>query len=250
MDRPLVSVVVACYNEEPHLAESFAELREVLEDLHAPYEVIFVDDCSRDRTREVIDGIVKSHPQVAIRVIAHEQNKGRGATVTDGFRLARGEITGYLDIDLEVHARYIPALVKAIQKGAHVATLRRIYAFQMSSLDRYFMSRGYSWLVRHLLQTSVLDTETGYKFFRREALLPVLDEVRDPGWFWDTEFMIRAERRGLRIAEIPGAYIRRWDKASTVRAMRDSFQYFGKLLAFRAELAREASKAPVPAARG
>ena len=90
------------------------------------------------------------------------------------------------------------------------------------------------WL--RLLGTSLRDTETGYKFFRRQALLPLLEEVRDPGWFWDTEVMVRAEQRGLRIAEIPGAYVRRFDKTSTVRGLRDSFQYFGKLLAFRRQL--------------
>jgi hypothetical protein len=98
------------------------------------------------------------------------------------------------------------------------------------------MSRGYSYLVRKMLGTSLHDTETGYKFFRREALMPVLDEIRDPGWFWDTEFMVRAERRGLRVAEVPGAYVRRFDKTSTVRGLRDSARYFGKLLAFRREL--------------
>ena len=66
-----------------------------------------------------------------------------------------------------------------------------------------------------------------------------MDEIRDPGWFWDTEFMVRAGRRGLRIEEIPGAYIRRYDKTSTVRGLRDSVRYFAKLLAFRSALRRE-----------
>jgi glycosyltransferase involved in cell wall biosynthesis len=159
--------------------------------------------------------------------------------VTDGFRAARGEIVGYLDVDLEVHARYIPALVKAIRKGADIATVRRIYAFQVRSLDRYLMSRGYSWLVRRMVGTTLQDTDTGYKFFRRATVLPLLDDIRDPRWFWDTEFMIRAERRGFRIAEVPGAYIRCYEKTSTVSGLRDSALYFGKLLAFRRTLAAE-----------
>ena len=233
---PRLSVVLACYNEEEILASSFAEIHEELEGIGCPYEFVFVDDASRDRTRDLIREIVAAHPSVAIQVILHETNRGRGATVADGFRAARGEIAGFLDVDLEVHARYIPSLVRAIDKGADVATVRRIYAFQLRSLDRYFMSRGYSYLVRRLLGTSLRDTETGYKFFRRQALLPLLDEVRDPGWFWDTEVMVRAERRGLRIAEIPGAYVRRFDKTSTVRGLRDSVQYFGRLLSFRRQL--------------
>jgi glycosyltransferase involved in cell wall biosynthesis len=200
--------------------------------MRRPYEIVLVDDVSRDRTREIIRGLVAAHPQT-VRALFHETNTGRGQTVTDGFRAARGGIAGYLDVDLEVHARYIPSLVKAIERGADIAIVRRIYAFQLRSVDRYAMSRGYSFLVRRMLGIELRDTETGYKFFRRDRVMPVLDEISDPGWFWDTEFMVRAVRRGLRVEEVPGAYIRRFDKTSTVRGLRDSVRYFGKLVAFR-----------------
>jgi glycosyltransferase involved in cell wall biosynthesis len=213
----------------------------VLDGMKEPYEILFVDDVSRDRTREVIQKLVAAHPEITAPPIFHSENKGRGATVTDGFGAARGEIVGYLDVDLEVHARYIPSLVSAIRKGADIATVRRIYAFQIRSLDRYAMSRGYSWLVRRMLETNVTDTESGYKFFRRETVLPLLNDIHDPRWFWDTEFMIRAERRGFRITEVPGAYIRRYDKQSTVNGIKDSIEYFARLLAFRRQLRHEAS---------
>jgi glycosyltransferase involved in cell wall biosynthesis len=233
---PQVSLIVACYNEEETLETSFAEIRETLLELGRPFEVIFVDDVSRDRTREILAEIVARNRDLDLRLILHEANQGRGGTVTDGFRAARGDIAGFLDVDLEVHSRYIPSLVRAIEKGADVATVRRIYAFQLGSIDRYLMSRGYSFLVRQLLAVTLRDTETGYKFFRRSRLLPILDAIEDPGWFWDTEFMVRAARAGLRIEEIPGAYIRRGDKTSTVSGLRDSLLYFGRLLAFRRKL--------------
>jgi glycosyltransferase involved in cell wall biosynthesis len=234
---PYLSLVLACYNEAEHLESSFAEIRETLEQTSWPFEVIFVDDVSRDRTREILHGIVAAHPSVDLKVILHEENRGRGATVTDGFRAARGTVAGYLDVDLEVHARYVPSLVRAIEHGADIATVRRIYALQVRALDRYFMSRGYSFLVRRVLDLPFHDTETGYKFFRRERVLPLLDEIEDGGWFWDTEFMARAARRGLKVAEIPGAYVRREDKTSTVRGLRDSVLYFRQLLRFRRKLA-------------
>ena len=233
---PHVSVVLACYNEAEHIQQSFGEIRETLVQTGWPFEIILVDDVSRDGTRELLEGIVEGHRHLDVTLILHETNRGRGATVTDGFRAARGEIAGYLDIDLEVHCRYIPSLVRAIEKGADIATVRRIYALQLGSLDRYFMSRGYSFLVRKLLGVSCRDTETGYKFFRRETVLPLLDEIEDEGWFWDTEFMARALRRGLTLEEIPGAYIRRDDKTSTVSGMSDSLRYFRQLLAFRSRL--------------
>jgi len=233
---PHVSVVLACYNEAEHIEESFGEIRETLVQTAWPFEVLFVDDLSQDGTRDILKSIVDSHAHLDLRLILQETNRGRGATVTDGFRAARGAIVGYLDVDLEVHSRYIPSLVRAIERGADIATVRRIYAFQIRSLDRYFMSRGYSFLVRKLLQVPYSDTETGYKFFRRETVLPLLDEIEDEGWFWDTEFMARAARRGLTVEEVPGAYIRRDDKTSTVRGVRDSARYFQKLLRFRRTL--------------
>ena len=238
---PHLSLVLACYNEAEHLRASFAEIRDTLERAGWPFEVVFVDDMSRDGTPEILEEIVAAHPHLDLRVIRHDRNRGRGATVTDGFRAARGEVAGYLDVDLEVHCRYVPSLVRAIEKGADVATVRRIYAFQLRSLDRYFMSRGYSFLVRHLLGVPFRDTETGFKFFRRARVLPVLDQIRDGGWFWDTEFMVRAARRGLSVVEVPGAYIRREDKTSTVRGVRDSARYFLALLRFRRRLRGEAT---------
>ena len=238
--RPHLSLVLACYNEAEHLVASFAEILETLEQAGRPFEVIFVDDVSRDGTRAILQEIVAAHPHLDLRVILHDTNRGRGATVTDGFRAARGEIAGYLDVDLEVHCRYVPSLVRAIEKGADVATLRRIYALQLRSLDRYFMSRGYSFLVRHLLGVALRDTETGFKFFRRvDRAARSSTRSRTAGWFWDTEFMVRAARRGLRVVEIPGAYIRREDKTSTVRGLRDSVRYFGALLRFRRRLRSE-----------
>lgn len=237
---PHLSLVLACYDEAEHLRASFAEIRDTLEETRRRYEVLFVDDASRDGTRGILQEIVAAHPGLDLRLILHERNRGRGATVADGFRAARGEIAGYLDVDLEVHCRYVPSLVQAIERGADVATVRRIYAFQLLSLDRYIMSRGYSFLVRRLLGVPFRDTETGFKFFRRERVLPLLDEIDDGGWFWDTEFMVRAARRGLRVVEIPGAYIRRGDKASTVRGLRDSARYFLALLRFRRRLREEA----------
>jgi glycosyltransferase involved in cell wall biosynthesis len=238
---PYLSLVLACYDEAEHLESSFAEIRDTLEQTRWPFEIIFVDDVSRDRTRDILDTIVASHPALDLKVILHETNRGRGATVTDGFRAARGEIAGFMDVDLEVHCRYVPSLVRAIEGGADVATVRRIYAFQVRSLDRYFMSRGYSLLVRRVLGLPFHDTETGYKFFRRDRVLPLLDEIEGAGWFWDTEFMARAHRRGLRVAEIPGAYVRRDDKTSTVKGLRDSARYFAELVRFRRKLGRSPS---------
>ncbi len=245
-----VSLVLACYNEEEHFDNSLAQIIEVLECTRFSYEIIFVDDGSHDRTRELIEAAIRRYPGKPLRWLFHEHNRGRGRAVADGFRLATGEVVGYIDIDLETPARYIPSCVMAIRQGADIATAWRIYRFNWRSLDRHLMSRGYAWLMRRLLHVDLKDSETGYKFFRRTSVLPLLDAVQDERWFWDTEIMVRATLRGDHIVEIPTLYIRRFDKHSTVSPVRDTLDYLVKLWRFRKVVAqiRQAAGNPTPSA--
>jgi glycosyltransferase involved in cell wall biosynthesis len=228
-----VSLVLPCYNEERVIEQSVAEIVEVLGNTRYSYEIIFVDDCSRDSTRELIDQVIARYPDIRRSKILHQENKGRGGTVADGIAASRGEVAGFIDIDLEVHARYIPSCVNAVQNGADIAVGRRVYKLNLRSLDRYVMSAGYVWLVRRILGVDLNDTETGYKFFKRQRILPVLEEIEDQRWFWDTEVMVRSYYRDYRIVEVPCLFLRRFDKMSTVQPLSDTVDYFRKLWRFR-----------------
>lgn len=99
------SLVLVCYNEEAILENNVRQTFQILDQTTFSYEILFVDDCSRDRTRELIDRVIRENPERRLTRIFHEKNKGRGSTVADGMRAASGEIGGYIDLDLEVHAR-------------------------------------------------------------------------------------------------------------------------------------------------
>jgi glycosyltransferase involved in cell wall biosynthesis len=117
---PDLSLVLACYNEELVIEDSVAQVIEVLDNTRYSYQIIFVDDCSKDRTRELIDTVIDRYPDHRMARIFHEHNKGRGGTVSDGIRAAEGEVVGFIDIDLEVHARYMPSCVQAVIEGLQV----------------------------------------------------------------------------------------------------------------------------------
>jgi glycosyltransferase involved in cell wall biosynthesis len=236
---PDLSLVLACYNEELVIEDSVAAILEVLDDTRYSYELIFVDDCSKDRTRDLIDGLIERYPDKRMSRIFHTENKGRGGAVSDGILAAHGDVAGFIDIDLEVHARYIPSCVNAVRNGADIAVGRRIYKLNLRSLDRYVLSTGYVWLVRRLLGVDLNDTETGYKFFKRERILPLLDEIEDQRWFWDTEVMVRSYYKEYNMAEIPCLFLRRFDKASTVSPLADTVDYFRKLWRFRKTVKNE-----------
>ena len=227
-----ISIVIACYNEESLLEESVKKIMAVMDATRWKYELIFVDDRSRDNTRQIIERIIAENPKHLLKKIFHERNTGRGKTVTDGILAAEGTYVGYLDIDLEVGAHYIPLMMITLQQGADIATAFRVYKETLKIFVRAVLSIGYRFLMHLMLKIPVKDTETGYKFFNRKRILPILNETKDPGWFWDTEIMARSYQANLKIVELPCLFIRRYDKKSSVNLFRDTFEYLTKLVKF------------------
>jgi dolichol-phosphate mannosyltransferase len=248
--RTDLSLILACYGEERILAESVRQIVEVLDSARWSWEVVFVDDHSPDGTRDVIDALIAEHGEDRFSRLFHQRNTGRGRTVADGFRLAKGRFVGYIDVDLEVHARYIPSMLLALEDGADIATARRVYTFQPRLFNRYLASQGYAHLMRWALAVHLKDPETGCKFFKRERVLALLDQVQSDGWFWDTEIMVRSLFAGLTIHEVPCLFVRRRDKASSVRLVADSLDYARNLWRFRGvvrELRARGGSSVVPA---
>jgi glycosyltransferase involved in cell wall biosynthesis len=231
-----LSLVIPCYNEAPHLRDSVDALLEVLAGTRLEFELVFVDDVSRDETRAVLAEICATRPHC--RALLHEKNKGRGGAFKTGYRATTGAVTGFLDIDLEVAAHYVPALVARIRAhGVDVATGHRHYLMsQTHAVHRIVLSRAYRLLLRLSLGCGVRDTETGCKFFRRETASAVVLGSDSDGWFFDTEVMVRAALADLVIEEQPVLFLRRWDKQSTVRLWHDIQAYLVELHRFRRKI--------------
>ena len=230
-----LSVVIPCYNEEPHLRESTRVLSAVLDKTRYEYEIVFVDDCSTDGTRDVIEGLCKEFERCTY--VFHETNKGRGGAFKTGFRKSSGRVVGFIDIDLEVGAHYVPELVRLIdEEGYDVATGYRHYLLRQTSLLRAFLSKSYRLTCKFLVKFGVEDSETGCKFFNRATAGKVVVDSAHDGWFWDTEVMARAALKNLRIVELPVLFLQRKKKQSTVKIFRDCWDYLVALFGFRVEV--------------
>jgi len=232
-----LSLILPCYNEAEHFTSSIRKISEVLEKSHIPFEIIFVEDESRDNTRVLIKEFLNKHTNKKYHAIFHIKNEGRGKSVTDGIYAAKGVYVGFIDIDCEVSPSYIPKFLSQLKSGRDIVCAERHYQTTTGGLLRTLASKMYQQLVKIILAANLSDTEAGYKFFKRKRILPVLSRVRDAGWFWDTEVMVRSERVGLNIMFIPVQFNRRMDKTSTVRLIPDTLSYFIKLLAFKLNLA-------------
>lgn len=234
-----VSIVVPCYQEEKHLKQSVLTIYELLNHTDYKFEMIFVDDCSKDKTREVILNIVAEFPNT--KYIFNETNVGRGGAFLNGVNIARGKYVGFLDIDLEVSCVYLMNVFAELDKGFEVVSIRRHYAVSPSPsfVLRHILSVGYKYLIQQYLGIPKLDTETGFKFFKREVLLSLSHKIVNRKWFFDTEVMVVAYFTKCKMKEVDGLFLRRNDKVSTVKVLRDTMDYFKELVRFKRRLKKD-----------
>jgi glycosyltransferase involved in cell wall biosynthesis len=160
-----ISVVVPVYNEEENLPVLLREIRETLDPLGQSYEVVFVDDGSRDRSLEVLKGLLPENPMV--RVVVFEKNAGQTAAMDAGLRAARGEILVTLDADLQNDPHDIPLLLAEIGRFDVVVGYR---AIRQDSLVKRITSEVGNGVRNWLTRERIRDTGCSLKAFRREAV--------------------------------------------------------------------------------
>ena len=233
MKKIKFSLILPCYNEAEHFSKSADIILQTLINNKKSFEIIFVDDKSKDSTKELISKFINKHYDQKLKVIYHKSNQGRGKTVADGILASKGDYVGYMDIDCEVSPKYIGEFINKLKNGYDIVYGHRNYEINISGLIRTITSITYKKLVNLLINTTITDSETGYKFFNRKKIIPLLKTTHDNGWFWDTEIMIKSEMSRLKITSIPVLFKRRKDKTSTVNLLKDSTQYLLKLFQFR-----------------
>jgi glycosyltransferase AglD len=232
MGKAKVSVIVPAYNEELRLSDSVRKLEGVLEKSlcgAGAFEIIISEDGSSDRTAE----IARSLESGRIRLHRNGKRMGKGAAIRNAAAYAKGSIIVFMDADLASDPEQVKTLVDYIEGGAAIVIGSRYLRDSRArrSATRYVASRGFNWLVRTVLGSKLSDHQCGFKAFRKDLVLPVINEVQDPGWFWDTELLVRAQRRGLEIAEIPIGW--REAPGSRFRLLPDAFRMACALARFR-----------------
>lgn len=236
MSKTDVSVIVPCYNEGPSFEDSVEQIVSELKKLKKTWELIFVEDKSTDNTRRAVEKLVKEIYQA--KAVFHKKNEGRGKSVSDGIRTAKGEICGYLDVDLEVSESYIPLFIKEIENGADLVVGKRFYEGGLKNLTRFVSSKAYALAVKSILKLPIDDTEAGCKFFNRKKILPILNKIKSKHWFWDTEICAQSYWHGLKVTQIPVLFKRREDKKSTVRLIPDTIDYIRNLIRLKSQVTK------------
>ncbi len=204
-----LSLIIPAYNEAGNIARAIAEADEALPGMVGAYEILVVDDGSRDDTAQVVAQAAATRPQV--RLLRHETNRGYGAALRTGFEAARFDRVAFTDADCQFDLRDLAPLVALADRYPLAVGYR---ADRRDNWRRCLLSRGYNLLVRTLLGTHVRDCDCALKVFRKEALAQLLPEAA--GFFVNAEMLARARQCGFPLAEVGVRHRPRYRGASKV----------------------------------
>jgi dolichyl-phosphate beta-glucosyltransferase len=202
-NRPFLSVVIPCYNEETRLPPTLVRMQAYLAEQSYTSEIIVVDNASIDRTQEVA--------RAAGVEVLEERRRGKGAAVRTGMLAARGEYVLFSDADLSTPIEEVEKLLTALRGGATLAIASR--ALPESNIavhqpwHRELVGRVGNLLVRLLAVHGLADTQCGFKLFPREIAQRLFGAQRMTGIAFDMEVLFLAQRAKLAIAEVPVTWI-------------------------------------------
>jgi glycosyltransferase involved in cell wall biosynthesis len=166
----MISIVIPIHNEEPAILPLYDRLTRVMEPLLRPYEVIFVDDASTDRSFDLLANLVETDSR--LKVIRLRRNFGQTAALAAGFDEAQGQIVVSLDGDLQHDPEDIPALLAKIDEGYDIASGWRKHRID-NPITRKIPSRIANWLMARVSGIPLRDFGTTFKAYRAEILKDV-----------------------------------------------------------------------------
>jgi glycosyltransferase involved in cell wall biosynthesis len=224
-----LSLVIPAYDEEERIGGTLAACSAYLDERGLSYEILVVDDGSRDRTCQV--ALESGHP--AVRLITLPQNRGKGAAVRTGVLASTGARVLFSDADLSTPIEELTKLEAELDRGAAVAIGSRgvsgadVRVHQ--SAPREMMGRTFNLIVRALVMGGIRDTQCGFKLFRGDVARALFAASTIDGFAFDVDILLRARRAGHRIAEVPVVW--RHVEQSKVSPARDASRMLWDVIA-------------------
>jgi glycosyltransferase involved in cell wall biosynthesis len=225
-----VSIIIPAYNEASYIDRCVDSVEKTMRGLTKSYEIILAEDGSTDNTRNIIEKITQERPEVYY--VHSDERLGRGKALKTAFRYAKGKILVYMDADLSVDLHALGSLIKATEDGYDVAVgSRHVEGSRVKRpLYRWSASMVYNLLVRVLFRDGVYDHQCGFKAFRKELLNFITGSIQANGWFWDTEIIVKSNKKGYHTIEIPVEWTEnRKGSESKVRLLNDTIYFMGNL---------------------
>ena len=225
--HPALSIIIPSYNEELRLPASLGLIADYIKKSGRDTEVLVVDDGSTDQTAAVAETFRTRIPQ--FRIVPNGENRGKGYSVRHGMTEARGDMVLFTDADLSAPIEEADKLIAAIETETYDVAIgsraldRNLITVHESGF-REFAGIIFNKIVRAVLWLPFVDTQCGFKAFRRERCKIIFEQQRIERFGFDPELLYLARHHGLKSVEIPV----RWahSPATKVNMLRDSVQMF------------------------
>ena len=227
-----VDIVVPVYNEAAGLERSIRRLHRFLDsEFPFTWRIVIADNASTDATPAIARVLARTLGGVQVLRL---ERKGRGRALRAAWSASDARVVCYMDVDLSTDLRGLLPLVAPLLSGHSdlaIGTRLARGARVVRGPKRELISRGYNAILRTALRARFSDAQCGFKAVRRDALPALLAEVRDDGWFFDTELLVLAQRQGLRIHEVPVDWIDDPDsRVAIVRTALDDLRGVARLM--------------------
>jgi len=238
--RPRLSLVFPVFDEARNLDALLGTAQGIAASLEPDFEIVVVDDGSRDGSADIIDGWCAADPR--IRALRHASNTGYGAALRSGLRAARGDLVFFSDADLQFDLAELEQLLHHADDFDIVAGYR---SPRSDPWPRHLIAWGWGVVVRALFGLRVRDIDCAFKIFRREVIESI--PIASIGAFVNTEILVRSRALGFRIHQVPVSHRRRRHGQQTGAKARVILRAILELSTLFRELqrARRGDSAPV-----
>jgi dolichyl-phosphate beta-glucosyltransferase len=222
---PELSIIIPSYNEEARLPATLSRIAGYTRSSNRAIEVIVVDDGSRDDTVAVAEKFRSEIP--SLRVVANGKNRGKGYSVRHGMQEAHGDIVLFTDADLSAPIEEVEKLLPAMKTNDVAIGSRAMDRSQITVHESHFREFAgiiFNKIVRLILRLPFVDTQCGFKAFRRVPCKIIFEQQTIERFGFDPELLYLARHHGLHSVEISV----RWghSPATKVSMLRDSIQMF------------------------
>ncbi len=196
-----VTIILPVYNGYKDLKENFPKIYGAAKRLGS-FEIIIAEDGSNDGSSELARRLGKL-PNVI--VLSRPERSGRGGALKRSIKIARGDVIGYMDIDLSVPLSYLPKAVEKVEEGNRILTGSRYVEGSdiQRTFKRHLLSAGYNFLLFLFFGSKVKDHQCGFKFLEKEYAKELARRIKDNHWFFDTEMLVLAQHDGIVPYELP-----------------------------------------------
>jgi glycosyltransferase involved in cell wall biosynthesis len=213
-DRTVLDIVVPVYNEERDLEPCIRTLRKhMLTTFPYHFRITIADNASVDDTPVIASRLAAEFPEVSV---VRLEDKGRGRALKTVWSASDAQVLAYCDVDLSTDLNAVLPLIAPLISGHSdlaIGTRLGRGSRVVRGVKRELISRCYNLILRGTLAAGFSDAQCGFKAIRADVAHQLLPLVEDPGWFFDTELLVLAERAGLRIHEVPVGRFSQWKHA-------------------------------------